>query len=209
LGRFQLTFYWVADERDTPGRPETFVYDSLCLPVASVSLKFLRQLALEGTGLLTDGRLINFEARCLCSWEGVACFREVVDERRWGVGVDDRALVPFRSVAVDNEVIATGTRLYVPDLDGLIMPGAAPWGGFVHDGCLVADDRGSAIGGQHLDFFVGTRAHYRAVDRDLRQPTVRVYDGGAKGPGSFPSPGPTSAIWKARRAGGGSGRGGS
>src|SRR5262249_49056806 len=146
----------------------------------SVSLRFLRQLAMEGTGLLTDGRLLNFDARCVCSWEGVACFKEVTDGRTWGIGVDDRALVPFRSVAVDNEVIATGARIYVPDLDGLVMPGERPWGGFVHDGCLVADDRGSAINGQHLDFFVAEKAFWKLIDRDLRARSVRVYDGGAR-----------------------------
>ncbi len=182
LGRFQLTFYWVAEEREAPAPPQTFVFDSRCLPVASVSLRFLRQLAMEGTGLLTDGRLLNFEGRCVCSWEGVACFKEVVDERQWGIGVDDRALVPFRSVAVDNAVIPTGARLYVPDLEGLAMPGAPPWGGFVHDGCLVADDRGGAIDGLKLDFFVGQRALYKLVDRDLHRPTVRVYDGGSRCP---------------------------
>jgi 3D (Asp-Asp-Asp) domain-containing protein len=178
LGRFVFTFYWIAEEREVPARPQTYVYDSRCLPVAAVSLKFLRQLAMEGTGLLSDGRLLNFDARCLCSWEGVACFKEVTDERRWGIGVDDRPLQPFRSVAVDNNVIATGTRLYVPDLEGLVMPGAPPWGGFVHDGCVVADDRGGAIDGQQLDFFVGTKGSYKMLDRDLHRPSVRVYDGG-------------------------------
>jgi 3D (Asp-Asp-Asp) domain-containing protein len=182
LGRFAFTFYWIAEERDTPARPQTWIFDSRCLPVAAVSLRYLRELATEGTGLLGDGRLVNFEDRCICSWEGVACFREVRDERRWGIGVDDRPLVPFRSVAVDNAVIATGSRLYVPDLDGLVMPGAPPWGGFVHDGCVTADDRGSAIGGQHLDFFVAERGFFKLVDRDLHQKTVRVYDGGGRCP---------------------------
>jgi len=175
LGRFTFTYYWVAEERDVRVRPEAWLYDSRCLPIAAVSIPFLRQLAMEGTGLLTDGRLINFEARCSCSWEGVACFREVTDDREWGIGVDERRLVPFRSVAVDNAVIATGTHLYVPDLDGLVMPGEAPWGGFVHDGCLVADDRGGHIDGDHLDFFVAKRGFYKHVDRALHAPSVRVY----------------------------------
>jgi 3D (Asp-Asp-Asp) domain-containing protein len=182
LGRYVMTFYWVAEEAETRGRPRVIVTDSLCLPVATVSVPFLRQLAMEGTGLLTDGRLLNFEARCACGFAGVPCFMEVIDDRRWGIGVDDRRLVPFRSVAVDNALIATGTRLYVADLDGLAMPGDPPWGGFVHDGCVLADDRGSAIKGAKLDFFVGRKRHYRELDRLFRRGQVRVYEGGARCP---------------------------
>jgi 3D (Asp-Asp-Asp) domain-containing protein len=181
LGRFAFTYYWVAEETAEDARrraAETWLYDSRCLPVAGVSLAFMKQLAMEGTGLLTDGRLLNFEARCSCSFSGIACFREVKDDREWGIGVDERRLTPFRSVAVDNDLIATGTRLYVPDLDGIAMPGAPPWGGFVHDGCLLADDRGSAINGQKMDFFVGKKGFYKALDQALRQRSVRVYAAG-------------------------------
>ncbi len=89
-------------------------------------------------------------------------FREELpdDEREFGIGVEVRGLTPFRSVAVDDRVIPIGTHIYVPDLDGVVMPGVPPWGGFVHDGCLVADDRGSAIGDQHLDFFVAAKVFY-------------------------------------------------
>jgi 3D (Asp-Asp-Asp) domain-containing protein len=182
LGRFIFTYYWIAEEHDTKGAPQIYVFDSQCLPVASISLRYLARLALEGTGLLTDGRLLNFEARCHCSYEGVACFHEVLDDRRWGIGVDERPLVPFRSVAVDNEVIATGTRLYVPALDGLTMPGEPPWGGFVHDGCLTADDRGSAIGGQHLDFFVARKGFYKELDHLVGKPNLQVYLAGERCP---------------------------
>jgi 3D (Asp-Asp-Asp) domain-containing protein len=180
LGRYAMTFYWVAEESETKAPPNMWVYDSMCLPVAAISVSFLSRLAMEGTGVLTDGRLINFQDRCACSWSGTACFKEVTDERDWGIGVDDRALAPFRSVAVDNALIATGTRLYIPDLDGLVMPGEAPWGGFVHDGCVVADDRGSAIDGPHLDFFVGWKRNFRQIDKLIDRRGVRVYEAGAR-----------------------------
>jgi len=182
LGRFLMTFYWVAEERETRGQPNTYVYDTQCLPVAGISVAYLRQLAMEGTGLLVDGRLLNFAGRCACSWSGTACFAEVRDGRRWGVGVDDRPLRPFRSVAVDNALVPTGTRLYIADLDGLVMPGEPPAGGWTHDGCVVADDRGSAIQGAQLDFFVGRRAHYKDLDRLFRRNEVRVYEGGSRCP---------------------------
>ena len=40
------------------------------------------------------------------------------------------------------------------------MPGRAPWGGYVHDGCVVADDTGGGIDGHQLDLFVGRHAYF-------------------------------------------------
>lgn len=177
-GRFQFTFYWVAAEREARGKPDAYIaniYDQTCAILGRTTLAFLRNLALEGTGELDDGRVLNFDARCACGWVGVPCFREITD--RWGIGVEGRRLRPFRSVASDPGVVPTGTVLYIPDLDGLEMPGEAPWGGFVHDGCVVADDRGSAIGGAQLDFFVGRKDFYKEIDKRLHRPMVGVYGG--------------------------------
>lgn len=43
------------------------------------------------------------------------------------------------------------------------MPGRSPWGGFVHDGCVIADDTGGGIDGNQLDLFVGRRGYYLGV----------------------------------------------
>jgi 3D (Asp-Asp-Asp) domain-containing protein len=177
LGKFLFTFYWAAEESDFKDRWNAYIYDDQCAIVAPVSIAFLKSLAMEGTGFLSDGRLVNFQNRCICSWENTACFMEVKDERTWGIGVDGRALQPFRSVAVDQNVIPIGTKLYVPDLDGLEMPGEPPWGGFVHDGCLVADDRGSAIDDQQLDFYSARRPYYLKLDKLLNRKYVTVFDG--------------------------------
>lgn len=174
-GSFQFTFYWVAHEREARGTPDAYIYDASCGVLGKTTLAFLRSLALEGTGELEDGRTLNFDARCACGWAGVPCFREIAE--RWGIGVEGRRLRPFRSVASDPAVVPTGTVLYIPDLDGVDMPGEPPWGGFVHDGCVVADDRGSAIGGAQLDFFVGRRDLYKLLDKRLHRPAVRVYGG--------------------------------
>jgi hypothetical protein len=40
------------------------------------------------------------------------------------------------------------------------MPGRAPHGGFVHDGCVVADDTGGGIKDYQLDFFVGKKGWF-------------------------------------------------
>ena len=62
------------------------------------------------------------------------------------------------------------------------MPGRAPWGGFVHDGCVVADDTGGGIDGNRLDLFVGRKATSSGCRGPAAQPYawaghVPVFDG--------------------------------
>ncbi|MBK9072971.1 MAG: hypothetical protein IPL79_18520 [Myxococcales bacterium] len=133
---------------------------------------------MQGTGRLNDGRLIRYAGACDCAES--PCFEQVNPRAKWGTGARMRALTPFRSVAVDPRVIAIGAWLYVPELDGLKMPGNAPWGNFVHDGCVVAEDTGGAIDGKHIDFFVAGRQHYNRLDRKHRLDRITVFDGTQK-----------------------------
>jgi membrane-bound lytic murein transglycosylase len=96
--------------------------------------------------------------------------------------VQNRPLEPFRSIAVDRDVIAYGTALYVAELDGELVPGDAPWGDFVHDGCVLAADTGGGIVGMHVDWFVGLRSAYRTLDQQLALDAATVYEGGARCP---------------------------
>jgi 3D (Asp-Asp-Asp) domain-containing protein len=176
LGEFRITFYWMAMERqdDDAQAREVVLLDRACEPLAEVTRDFAARLALEGTGRLSDGRIINVAGACDCE---SACYYLPRPHKRWGVGVARRPLAPFRSVAVDPRHVAIGQLLYVPELDGLTMPGRRPYGGFVHDGCVIADDRGGNIVGQQLDFFTGRRAYYNALYRRHRLSTVNVHDG--------------------------------
>jgi 3D (Asp-Asp-Asp) domain-containing protein len=177
LGRFALTYYWVAHERDRRGKRNTRIYDPVCEPIAKVSGEFAARLAREGTGKLEDGRVVNVAGPCECEYS--PCFFHLDDEKsRFGVGVLERPLSPFRSVAVDPTFVTIGKRLYIPELDGLPMPGTPPWGGFVHDGCVVADDRGGAVQGQQIDLFMVRRVYYQALRRRHRLKQITVHDGG-------------------------------
>jgi len=172
LGDFQLTYYWVAEETE-PGRGAT-LRDTSCRPIATVTPRFAHRVRLEGTGRLADGRLINAVRRCRC---GGVCFAEADPEREaWGLGVRNRPLKPYRSIAVDPRRISIGTWVYVAELDGLHMPDAGGVGGFVHDGCLVADDRGGGVRGKQIDFFAALRANYRDLHGAHRLTRVTVHE---------------------------------
>ncbi len=96
---------------------------------------------------------------------------------RWGAGVKSRPLSPFRSIAVDPRQIPFGSTVYIAELDGLSMPGPQPWGGFVHDGCVVADDTGGGVKGKQVDLFMARQNHYRTLFQRHRLTKVTVYDG--------------------------------
>lgn len=148
-----------------------------CEPITQVSREFAAQLALQGTGKLKDGRVLNVSGHCNC--ERSPCFKVV--SAKWGTAGNGRMLQPFRTVAVDPRVIKLGSLLHIPPLEGRMMPGRAPWGGFIHDGCVVADDTGGGIKGKQLDLFVGRRAYYHGMsDRPGNHSWARkvpVYDG--------------------------------
>ncbi len=136
-----------------------FAGGATCEPIAEVSREFASQLALQGTGKLKDGRVLNIWGHCNC--DHTPCFK--VSDTQWGTAGSGRQLQPFRTVAVDPRIIKLGTLLYVPLLEGRTMPGRSPWGGFVHDGCVVADDTGGGIDGNQLDLFVGRKAYFLGI----------------------------------------------
>lgn len=177
LGAFKLTYYFMAEQEG--GRRTVQLYDKKgCKRITKVSRKDARQLALQGGGKLDDGRILIYAGHCRCS--GAPCYKLAEDSHAWGTGAKDRPLSPFRSVAVDPSRVAIGTVLYIPELDGLTVPGHFPDGGFVHDGCVVADDRGGGIKGRQLDLFTAKKVHYTAFSRRHRIRRVTVFRGGER-----------------------------
>jgi 3D (Asp-Asp-Asp) domain-containing protein len=65
-----------------------------------------------------------------------------------------KAITPLVTVAVDSSVIALGTPLYIPEYEGIARDAS---GSTTHDGCFMAEDRGLAVKGQHVDVFTGYR----------------------------------------------------
>ncbi len=193
LGDFQMTFYYLIAEQEVPSRRhkkaeaselgddgETLaaiapsapdpqddrvtIYEAKsCASLAEVSRRYAAELLLQGSGQLNDGRVLNVWGNCSCPRS--PCFQVATDRSKWGLAGTGRALSPFRTVAVDPKVVPLGTLLYIPELDGLRMPGREPIGGFIHDGCVVADDTGGGVKGKQVDLFVGRKAYWQGLAR--------------------------------------------
>jgi 3D (Asp-Asp-Asp) domain-containing protein len=177
LGAYKLTYYYVTDEADYSGDDDTNLYMPGCDLLSVVPAAFSRSVAIEGTGRLDDGRVINYTGSCNCPTS--PCYKAVDAAHPWGSGAGNRALKPFRSVAIDRDVLTIGRKYYVEELDGVTMPGPD---GFVHDGCVSADDTGGGIDGKHIDFFSALKEYYRTLDGQLRLSTVTLHEGGARCP---------------------------
>lgn len=149
-----------------------------CEPIAETTREFAYELRMQGTGKLRDGRIVGYWGPCNCP--NSPCFR-IVQRQHWGTTGTGRPLQPFRTVAVDPKLIKLGSLLHIPLLEGRTMPGRAPWGGFVHDGCVTADDTGGAIRDYRLDLFVGRRGWFLgrsgSPGRHSWARAVPVYDG--------------------------------
>jgi hypothetical protein len=160
---FRLRFYWLAREGDFDETDEIqgadvdevdlYTRDGMFL--GAYSYKFAWHLRMEGSGLLLDGRVLNTHGNCKFGLG--KCF-ETLDPVRhpFGRGAGQRPLIPFKSVAVDPKVIPIGEPIYIPELDGVLLPD-----GSVHDGCVRADDTGGGIKKRKMDFFVVSYANFR------------------------------------------------
>lgn len=179
LGTMWNTYYYLAMESDYSGPDDTILYDANCAPIAQVPADFSDDVCIQGSGRLSDGRVINYARTCncgrTCPTGGIICY-QLLDANRypWGMGSSSNPLVPLRSWAVDSSFIARGTLLYAQQFDGVMIPAYDGIGGFVHDGCFRADDVGGWIQGNHFDFFAGTHAMWLALENLF--PTHSTFD---------------------------------
>jgi 3D (Asp-Asp-Asp) domain-containing protein len=123
--------------------------------------RYACSLKLEGSGLMRDGRVVNYTGSCKFGYG--TCFEQLdVGDFPFGRGAGQRPLIPFKSVAVDPRVIRIGEPIYIPEFDGMVLPD-----GSIHDGCVRADDTGGGIKGRKMDFFVVTYGNFRSLLDEL------------------------------------------
>lgn len=159
---FRLTFYWLAYESEYANETyDTDIYDRYGFWLGRYPAAFVYELRLEGSGVLMDGRVLNYDGAC--AYGIGTCFATLdLDQHPLGRGVQGRRLEPFRSVAVDPRYIPIGSPLYVPEIVGLLLPD-----GTRHDGCVRADDMGGAIKQHKLDFFVESYFNFKYLADQL------------------------------------------
>ena len=148
LGKAFVTFYWLIDESSSRyrGKDATALEDARGHVIARTTARFRRDLIMEGSGLLRDGRTIEYDRKS----HGKNRFR--IARSKYGGGRLGCALVPYRTVAVDPHFVKLGSTVSIPQLKGALLPD-----GTIHDGIFLADDRGH-FRGAHIDFFIGAGA---------------------------------------------------
>jgi hypothetical protein len=131
--RLKLTYYYVhkAKAGNIP------ILDSTGGTIALVSYDSYKNMVLEGTGRLPDGRLANvtMDTTQHPTFGKLYVFKIV----RAATGASGKELTPFESVAVDRKVFPMGTKLSLKELNRIV----------------VAEDTGGAIKGNHIDYFIG------------------------------------------------------
>ncbi len=143
-GQFRPTFYRTVDETQFTGGKTVAVRDAEGNEIAAVSENFKKHLDIEGSGRLADGRVINFHSRAT---DGI---RYRVVDVRFGLGVRNYQLLPYRSIAVDPTKILIGSVVFIPQAVGIPLPD-----GTFHDGYFFAHDIGGAIKNDRIDLYVG------------------------------------------------------
>ncbi len=170
-GYMYSTYYYLAEEKNYSGEPATVpVLDARCLSIKRVPKGFYDDLAMQGSGKLSDGRVVSYSNQCLCaraSANGSRICYEVLDMARypWGRGANNKKIVPLRTWAVDKKVIKSGSVIYAEEWDGVFIPQKEGIGGFTHDGCFIATDVGAWIKGEHYDFNAGTRKMWKELEK--------------------------------------------
>lgn len=169
VGRFKNTYYDFPSERELSGGAAVRLYDASCQPVAQVSSEFFERMCVQGSGTLTSGDTVSFAKRdCSCAatcprTQQRLCFDRLdAASFPWGRGATGRPITALRSLAVDPSVVPMGSLVYVPEFDGLSLPGGAE-----HDGCFIAQDRGMWVKGRHIDVFAGTPAMRMTLEKQV------------------------------------------
>jgi 3D (Asp-Asp-Asp) domain-containing protein len=180
IGKYWTTYYYLANQSGYPGSGYP-LYSKGCNVIVSSTYAFYKAARMEGSAKLNNGGVINYAGSCSCGGSSRTCFKLLDSSQPWGQGAFQNALVPLRSIAVDKNRIKLGSTIYIKQWDGQQIPKVDGIGGFVHDGCFRADDTGGAVKGSHYDFFAGTKAMWKALEKVYGTKTnFSIYRGGSK-----------------------------
>lgn len=152
---FRNTYYDFPAEG--AGAKDATVFDASCKVIAQVPRDFHDRLCVQGSGRLASGRTVSFAKRgcdcaSVCPRTGHKICFESLDPAKFphGRGATGKPITPLRTIAVDSAVIPLGTPVYIAEYAGLPRPD-----GSKHDGCFLAEDRGTRVIGRQVDVFTG------------------------------------------------------
>ncbi|RIA91585.1 hypothetical protein C1645_875354 [Glomus cerebriforme] len=166
----KFTYYWVEFESDYKSTKTVNILTCDGVKITTVNLDFANAMKIEGTGVTKDGRVLNL-GDCDCSSSSYDCFEELNKTKfPFGSTANDTPLVPFITVAAND--IRKGTLLYIPKLDGIILPNSK-----VHNGCVKVDDKGFEFGKKHIDWFVAKKSNYDTLTKKNTFTSVSVFNG--------------------------------
>lgn len=125
----------------------------------SVSIKFpdgsQKTYNYEGVGSMQASCAKYFAGRFAST--GKVKFKEA--DSKWGHGVKNYSLVPYRTIAVDPKRIPYGSVVFIPEAKGKVVT-LENGESFVHDGYFFAGDTGGAIKKNHIDVFTGNSKNH-------------------------------------------------
>jgi 3D (Asp-Asp-Asp) domain-containing protein len=161
LGKFRNTYYDFPSESDFEGSPVE-LKNSRCDTIKSVPRGFYEAVCVQGSGTLVSGPTVSFakrdcECAAVCPRTGQHICFDSLDPQRypWGRGATGQPITPLLTIAVDSDVVAMGSSVYIPEYDGMPRDSDSS---SLHDGCFVAQDRGVRVKGKHVDVFTGHRS---------------------------------------------------
>ncbi|MGB9742889.1 MAG: 3D domain-containing protein [candidate division WOR-3 bacterium] len=140
LGKFKITYYWVVEEKDYPKSRTTPLYTADGKLVGRFSPSFVKDFKTESAARLRDGRCLSYLKRQN---------RVMIVERFLGHG--GHTLTELKSIAVDPKVIPLGSKVFIPQFEGVSINGKQL------NGLFYAHDIGSAVKGNHIDVFIGDK----------------------------------------------------
>jgi 3D (Asp-Asp-Asp) domain-containing protein len=154
LPALQVTLYYTALEADYARGTDAAFRDRSGIVLRRGSAEFVAAAAIEGSVRFDDGEVLNYD-------------RRIGSEVRWlrteaQLGLDARGceLVPYRSAAVDPQVVPLGTLMLLEETRNMPLPD-----GSLHDGIWLAADTGDAILGYRIDLYTGAGMATMSVPR--------------------------------------------
>ncbi len=146
LGKFKLTFYWVVEEKDYPKRSVVPLYSVDGKLVGRFCPNFIKDFKIESAARLRNGLCISYLKKQN---------RVKIVDRFLGYG--GYRLSELKSIAVDTSIIPLGSKVYIPQFEGVKINNQEL------NGIFYAHDIGSTVKGRHIDLFLGNKDYMRVL----------------------------------------------